>query len=53
MDMDIKSIRDAFVQGLTAGLPNLSGQGDRMIVLHIGDEVGFRLSGDEIFQSKV
>jgi len=36
VDKTIKSPRDAFLQGLTTGVQDLSGKGKRLIVLHIG-----------------
>ena len=37
-DMTIKSIRNAYIRGLTTGLPNPKGRGERIIILHIGNE---------------
>lgn len=50
--MTIKCLRDAFIRGLTAGLKNPSGRGERIIVLHIGSDDGFLEGGQLVFQSK-
>jgi len=43
---------DAFNKGLTTGLPNPSGKGKRLIVLHIGSENSFLPGGLLCFVSK-
>ncbi|KAJ8974394.1 hypothetical protein NQ317_011238 [Molorchus minor] len=41
VDTNIKSKRDALIQGLSMGLKNPSGKGKRLIILHAGSEKGF------------
>ena len=52
-DMSIKSIRDSFIKGLTKGLINPTGRGERLICLHMGSEDGFLPRNTaRVFQSK-
>lgn len=51
-DNTILSKHDAFNKGLTTGIPNLSGKGKRLIVLHIGSDNGFLPGGLLCFISK-
>ncbi|KAL4098421.1 hypothetical protein QTP88_023040 [Uroleucon formosanum] len=51
-DNTVLSKRDAFNKGLTTGLPNPSGKGKRLIILHIGSENGFLPGGLLCFVSK-
>lgn len=51
-DNTVLSKHDAFNKGLTTGLPNPSGKGKRLIVLHIGSENGFLPGGLLCFVSK-
>lgn len=51
-DNTVLSKHDAFNKGLTTGLPNPSGKGKRLIILHIGSENGFLPGGLLCFVSK-
>jgi len=52
MDKTIQSKQDAFNKGLTASPKNPTGKGQRLIVLHIGSEMGFLEGGLLCFVSK-
>lgn len=52
MDKKVTSSRQAFLEGLTAGLKNPSGKGKRFIISHIGSEEGFLEEGLMIFEAK-
>ena len=49
-DETVKSSRQAFLSGLSAGLKNPSGKGKRLIITHIGSETGFVDGGLWIFE---
>lgn len=51
IDESIESSKDAFLRGLTTGLKNPTGKGGRLIVLHIGSELGFVDGGALIFEA--
>lgn len=51
-DTTILNKRQAFVDGLSTGLRDPSGKGQRLIVLHIGSDSGFVDNGLLLFQSK-
>ncbi|XP_060881664.1 uncharacterized protein LOC132953146 [Metopolophium dirhodum] len=51
-DNTVLSKHDAFNKGLTTGIPNPTGKGKRLIVLHIGSENGFLPGGLLCFVSK-
>ena len=51
-DTTILTPRQAFIQGLTTGLKDPTGKGNRIIVLHIGSEDGFVEDGLLCFESK-
>ncbi|XP_072377702.1 uncharacterized protein [Diabrotica undecimpunctata] len=48
----VKSSRQAFLSGLSAGLKNPSGKGKRLTLTHIGSETGFVEGGLWTFESK-
>lgn len=52
MNRTIKSKKDVFLQRLTAGLVNPSGNGTRLILLHIGSAAGFVPGGFLCFELK-
>ncbi|XP_015370672.1 PREDICTED: uncharacterized protein LOC107166498 [Diuraphis noxia] len=52
VDTTIQSKQDAFNKGLTTGPKNLTGKGQRLIVLHIGSDMGFLEGGLLCFVSK-
>ncbi|XP_050504984.1 uncharacterized protein LOC126883468 [Diabrotica virgifera virgifera] len=52
VDTDIKNRRQAFIEGLSTGLKNPSGKGKRLIVLHIGSELGFVNEGLLLFEGR-
>lgn len=51
-DETVKSSRQAFLSGLSTGLKNPTGKGNRLIITHIGSDSGFVDGGLWIFQSK-
>ncbi|XP_031342522.1 uncharacterized protein LOC116170342 isoform X1 [Photinus pyralis] len=51
-DTTILTPRQAFINGLSTGLKDPSGKGNRLIVLHIGSEDGFVEEGLLCFESK-
>ncbi|XP_056629839.1 uncharacterized protein LOC130440599 [Diorhabda sublineata] len=51
-DTTILSARDAFIRGLSTGLKNPTGKGQRLIILHIDSENGFVEKRLDMFQSK-
>lgn len=51
-DMNIRSNRQAFMEGFSSGLKAPSGKGRRLIIAHIGSEEGFVEGGLLSFQSK-
>lgn len=51
-DKTVVSARQAFLEGLSTGLPNPSGKGKRLIITHIGNEGGFLADGLLMFESK-
>lgn len=51
-DKNIKSSRQAFLEGLSTGIKPPSGKGKRLIVTHIGSEDGFVEGGLLTFQSR-
>ncbi|XP_060878988.1 uncharacterized protein LOC132951224 isoform X2 [Metopolophium dirhodum] len=52
IDTSVKSHTDAFLKGLTTGPKNPSGEGKRLIVVHIGSADGFVEGGLLCFESK-
>ncbi|KAL4153157.1 hypothetical protein QTP88_000990 [Uroleucon formosanum] len=52
IDKTIKSLRDAFLKGLSTGPKNPTGKGKRLIVAHIGSTDGFVDGGLLCFESK-
>lgn len=52
VDASITTARQAFVQGLSTGLKNPSGKGRRLIILHIGSELGFVEEGLLLFEGR-
>ncbi|XP_025200475.1 uncharacterized protein LOC112598292 [Melanaphis sacchari] len=52
VDTTIQSKQDAFNKGLTTGPKNPTGKGQRLIVLHIGSDMGFLEGGLLCFGSK-
>ncbi|XP_023937205.1 uncharacterized protein LOC112045306 isoform X2 [Bicyclus anynana] len=50
-DLDIKSSRQAFLNGLSTGLKNPQ-KGKRLIITHIGSSEGFLEGGQWIFEAK-
>lgn len=48
----VTTARQAFVNGLSTGLKNPTGKGQRLIILHIGSGDGFVEGGLLLFQSK-
>lgn len=50
-DETIKSVRDAFRNGLSTGLKNPTGKGKRLIIVHAGSEKGFVENGLWVFES--
>lgn len=50
IDTTIQSAKDAFLRGLTVGTRNPSGNGPRLIILHIGSDDGFLEDGALILQ---
>ncbi|XP_072400186.1 uncharacterized protein [Diabrotica undecimpunctata] len=52
VDCAIKNPRQAFVKGLSTGLRNPSGKGKRLIVLHVGSELGFVNEGVLLFEGR-
>ncbi|XP_072398085.1 uncharacterized protein [Diabrotica undecimpunctata] len=52
VDCAIKNPRQAFVEGLSTGLRNPSGKGKRLIVLHVGSELGFINEGVLLFEGR-
>ncbi|XP_022832284.1 uncharacterized protein LOC111364283 [Spodoptera litura] len=52
VDKKVTSSRQAFLDGLTTGLKNISGKGKRLIISHIGSEEGFLEEGLMIFEAK-
>ena len=51
-DTTIKCRRQAFLDGLTTGLQQPSGKGERLIVLHAGNEEGFVKGAELVFRAK-
>lgn len=51
-DLNVKSRREAFMEGWSTGLKAPSGKGRRLIVTHIGSEDGFLNNGLLLFESK-
>ncbi|KAM7287678.1 uncharacterized protein ISCGN_031369 [Ixodes scapularis] len=51
-DTTVKTPRDAFNKGLTVGLKNPSGKGERFIVVHAGSNEGFVDDAAEVFRAK-
>ncbi|KAJ8915262.1 hypothetical protein NQ315_014769 [Exocentrus adspersus] len=52
VDNNIKSKREAFIEGLSTGLKNPSGKGKRLIILHAGSEEGFVEDSLLVFEGK-
>lgn len=52
VDTTVVSHRDAFMRGLTTGLKQPSGKGQRLIVTHIGSEDGFVEGCLDVFRGK-
>lgn len=52
VDNSVKNRRQAFIEGLSTGLKNPSGKGKRLIILHVGSELGFVDGGLLLFESK-
>lgn len=52
VDNSIKNRRQAFIEGFTTGLKNPSGKGKRLIILHVGSELGFVDGGLLCFEGK-
>lgn len=52
VDTEIKSKRQAFLEGLSTGAKNPTSKGRRLIVVHIGNEDGFVEDGSWVFESK-
>lgn len=52
MDTEVKSSKQAFLEGLTTGLKAPTGKGQRLIISHIGSEEGFVEGGLLMFESK-
>lgn len=52
VDNDVKSSKDAFLQGPSTGAANPIGKGKRSIVVHIGSEDGFVPDGFLLFELK-
>ncbi|XP_072401073.1 uncharacterized protein [Diabrotica undecimpunctata] len=50
-DLNIKSARQAFIEGLSTGLKAPSGKGRRLIITHIGSDSGFLQDGLNVFTS--
>lgn len=50
-DTSVKSAKQAFLSGLSTGLPSPSGKGKRLIITHIGSDSGFVDGGLDIFES--
>lgn len=50
-DLNIKSKREAFIEGFSTGLKAPSGKGRRLIITHIGSDTGFLDDGLLQFQS--
>lgn len=51
-DLNIKSSRQAFMEGFSQGLRNPSGKGRRLIITHIGSVSGFLDGGLNVFESR-
>lgn len=51
-DLNIRSSRQAFMEGFSRGLSNPSGKGRRLIITHIGSESGFLDGGLNVFESR-
>lgn len=51
-DSTVVSYKDAFNKGLSIGLRNLNGLGERLIILDIGNEDGFVKEAGRIFHAK-
>lgn len=51
-DREIKSHRQAFIEGLSTGLKAPAGKGRRLIITHIGSDSGFLENGLLLFESK-
>lgn len=51
-DKTIQSTRDAFMKGLSTGVKNPSGAGERLIILHAGSINGFVNGVGRVFKSK-
>jgi len=51
-DKSVLSKHDAFNKGLTTGVKNPTGKGQRLIIVHIGSEKGFLEGGFLCFTSK-
>ncbi|XP_074648979.1 uncharacterized protein LOC141904300 [Tubulanus polymorphus] len=52
VDMNIKSCKSAWLDGLTTGLKDRTGKGDRLIILHVGSEDSFLEGGELVFKSR-
>lgn len=52
IDETVTNCKKAFLSGLSTGLKNPTGKGQRLIVLHIGSEDGFVPHGKLVFASK-
>lgn len=51
VDRSVKSYRDAFLRGLSTGIENPTGKGNRLIIVHIGSETGFVDGGLYVFEA--
>lgn len=51
-DLNVKSSRQAFLDGFSTGLKAPSGKGRRLIITHIGSDSGFLDGGLSIFESR-
>ncbi|XP_028139233.2 uncharacterized protein LOC114333544 [Diabrotica virgifera virgifera] len=51
-DLNIKSKREAFIEGWSTGLKTPSGKGRRLIITHIGSDTGFLDDGLLLFESR-
>ncbi|XP_026745933.1 uncharacterized protein LOC113507267 [Trichoplusia ni] len=52
VDKQVKSKKQAFLEGLSIGARNPTSKGKRLIITHIGNENGFVEGGENIFECK-
>lgn len=51
-DLEIKSKRQAFLEGFSTGLKAPTGKGRRLIITHVGSDSGFLEGGLSVFESR-